>query len=676
MNIRIIDNNINIFKYSYVNIESKVVKIKTKLSGRLCIALSLILAIIITFGVGAIITQYNISQDDGYTDGHTSILNAPALLHSLQIAKADGVVVAIHGWVHEDYSNLTHAEATKNLHNAVNTFNKAGLNTAIFVAPYQVSNVSEPSNVIEDVANAGLTIPFDGAILYEYTWEWRNMTHDTDLRYIEAVKKIEEDNPHIIMVHSQDWNVHTKVFLNNYLAKTKNRNILVRMDDIDANTKPEVIQDMAALRKYSSVGEVVLAVIPAMPLVKNDITINPYIFHVSVNRIMQAYLLFFLVFGTFPLVFFVIWKLITSRFKRESDKQLLKTEIKYPDLLTIIVPAYNEQKSIGRCIESLLNQDYKGAKEIIVVNDGSTDKTAAIASQYPITLLDLKQNVGKASALNEGIKIAKGDIILFSDGDSNMCIDAVSSIMRCFSAHPDADIVTGQVLINKPEKFSFINCCQKIEYHIEQEIVRYLQSLTDEIVVCPGPITAVKRHVCDQIQYTNDTILEDADFSASARESKFMIKLDQYAKIYTNAPETIKQWYKQRTRWWYGNLQVWRIHKKWAITNPWMIYSYLSFVMSLCSLIMILVMPYFVIQYGNIYGFMIKGLICFSILMLINSAMISIFLRHNKMLMLMVVPYMIIYPILKVFVLSYFYVLYITGIGLNIKHGRRHIKAK
>src|SRR5690606_19236579 len=101
----------------------------------------------------------------------------------------------------------------------------------------------------------------------------RNMTHDTDLRYIEAVKKIEEDSPHIIMVHSQDWNVHTKVFLNNYLAKTKNRNILVRMDDIDANTKPEVIQDMAALRKYSSVGEVVLAVIPAMPLVKNDISI-------------------------------------------------------------------------------------------------------------------------------------------------------------------------------------------------------------------------------------------------------------------------------------------------------------------------------------------------------------------------------------------------------------------
>ena len=650
-------------------------EINTKLSGRLCIALSLILAIIITFGVGAIITQYNISQDDGYT----IILKAPALLHSLQIAKADGVVIAIQGWAHEDYSNLTHAYAAKDLHNAVNTFNKAGLNTAIFVAPYEISNASETSNVIEDVANAGLTMPFNGAILYEYTWKWRNMTlplHDTDLRYVEAVKKIAEDNPHIIIVHSQDWNIHTKVFLNNYLARTKNRNIIVRMDDIDANTKPEVIQDMAALRKYPSVGEVMLAVIPAMPLAKNGGNSDPYVFHASVNRVMQVYLLLSLVFGTFPLMFFVIWKLIASKFRRESDKQLLKTEIKYPDLLTIIVPAYNEQKSIGRCIESLLNQDYNGAKEIIVVNDGSLDRTAEIAAQYPITLLDLKKNVGKASALNEGIKIAKGDIILFTDGDSNMCVDAVSSMMRCFSAHPDADIVTGQVLINKPEKFSFINCCQMIEYHIEQEIVRYLQSLTDEIVVCPGPITAVKRHVCDQVSYTNDTILEDADFSASVRENKFMVKLDPHAKIYTNAPETIKQWYKQRTRWWYGNLQVWRIHKKWAITNPWMINSYISFVASLCSLVMMLVMPYFMIQYGNIDSFMVKGLISFSILVLMNSAMISIFFRHNKMLMLMVVPFMIIYSILKVFVLSYFYVLYITGIGLNIKHGTRHIKAK
>ena len=82
------------------------------------------------------------------------------------------------------------------------------------------------------------------------------------------------------------------------------------------------------------------------------------------------------------------------------------------------------------------------------------------------------------------------------------------------------------------------------------------------------------------------------------------------------------------------------------------------------------------IRYGNIYSFMVKGLICFSILVLTNSAMISIFFRHNKILMLMLVPYMIIYPILKVFVLSYFYILYITGIGLNIKHGTRHIKAR
>lgn len=494
------------------------IKSKSRLNVRFCVAISLILAIIITYGIGAIMMQYNSPQND---DGYTTILKSPKLLHSLQTVKAED-----------------------------------------------------------------------------------------------------------------------------------------------------------ALHKYPSVGEVMLAVIPAMPLAKNGENSDPYVFHVSEQKIIQIYLLLSLVFGTLPLMFFVIWKLITSTSWRKYEKQLFKTEINYPDLLTILVPAYNEKSSIARCIESLLKQDYKGAKEIIVVNDGSTDNTAEIVSQYPVTLLDLKKNVGKASALNEGIKVARGDIILFSDGDSNMCPDAVTSMIRCFSANPDTDVVTGEVMINKPKKLSFITCCQMIEYHLDQNVVRYIQNLVNDIVICPGPITAVKRHVCDKVPYTNDTILEDADFTAAMRRNYFKIELDTNAKIYTNAPETVKQWYKQRTRWWYGNLQVWRIHKEWAIKNPWMIYSYLGFVTSLCSLIMMLIIPYLMIQYGNIESALLKGLLSLAFMVLINSSLTAIFFLRDKKLMIMVIPYMLIYPIMKMFVLSYFYVRYVTGIGLNIRHGTRHIKAK
>jgi cellulose synthase/poly-beta-1,6-N-acetylglucosamine synthase-like glycosyltransferase len=652
--------------------KTKKVKNKHNFSGSLAIIVSLILAVIITSCVGFLLIQGNDLENPKYT----TILNTPDLLQSLQVAKADGVIIAIHGWEHEDYENLTHEQAATDLQHSITTFDKAGLHTTVFVEPYQVSNVSASPSVIYDIAHAGLTLPFDGADMEEYTWEWRNMESINDPRYAEAMNDIDGDAPHLIVVHAQDWNIYTKKFLDDYLETTPRRNIIVRMDDVFFNTKPEVVQGMDDLRKYPSVSEVVLAVIPAVPMAKESSDSGPRIFNISVNKIMESYALFFLVLATFPLMFFSLWRLIAGVMRRKYEKRVAETEIKYPDFLSIIVPAYNEKSSIARCIESLLTQDYRGAKEIIVVNDGSTDNTADIVAQYPVTLLNLKKNVGKASALNEGIKVARGDIILFSDGDSNMCSDALTSMIRCFSANPDVDVVTGEVMINKPEKFSFITCCQMIEYYLDQEVVRYIQNLVNDIVICPGPITAVKRHVCDKVPYTNDTILEDADFTAAMRRNNFKILLDKNAKIYTNAPGTVKQWYKQRTRWWYGNLQVWHIHKEWAIKNPWMVYSYIGFVTSLCSLLMMLAVPYLIFQYGNIGGVLAKGLLSFAIPVVFNSTMLAVFFRHDKKLMLMLIPYMVIYPIMKMFVLSYFYLRYVTGIGLTIRHGTRKIRAK
>jgi cellulose synthase/poly-beta-1,6-N-acetylglucosamine synthase-like glycosyltransferase len=647
----------------------KIKKSHNKLYNRVTIVISLLLALIIVFIVGYALIQYTNPKEVDYT----SMLKSPDLINALHKSRASGVILAIHGWEHEDYGTLPHDEAMRDLHHATDTFNQSGLNTNVFVAPYQMSNQTEPKNVMDDLAEAGLTLPYDGDMLCEYTWEWRNMTTAADTRYINAVDYIKYDKPHTIMLHAQDWNIYTQTFLSAYLATTDNTNITIRMDDLDMKTTPELVAGMTKFTKYKSVGRVILSVIPAMALAKPE---NPKIFNIPINAIMEGYIIFFLVFAMFPMAFFVMWRTTAGFFNRKHDKTRLDTEIIYPKLLSIIVPAYNESESMATCIEALLNQDYKGAREIIVVNDGSTDNTAEIAARYPITLLDLKKNVGKASALNEGIKVALGDIIFFTDGDSNMCPDALTSMMRCFTMHPNTDVVTGQVLINEPEKFSFINNCQMIEYHIEQTIVRYIQSMIDEVVVCPGPITAVKRHVCDAIPYTNDTILEDADFTACIREKDFNIQFDPYAKVYTNAPTTVKSWYKQRTRWWYGNLQVWRVHKKWARKNPWMVYSYLSFVTSLCSLMMIFVMPYMIIQYGSLSGALVRSLIAFTIPVATNTLMTIAFFKTDKKRMLMVLPYMVVYPILRIFILSYFYVRYITGIGLNIRHGTRKIKAK
>ena len=655
-----------------INIKSTKTKSLHNLRYKLVIGASLILAIIITAYVGMTLVPNEINT---YGRDYITIIDMPLLLNSLQTAQDDGVTIAIHGWEHEDYTNLTHAEAASDLHNASATFDAVGLHTTVFVSPYEIANISETQNTLDDIALAGLTIPFNAAEKYEYTWEWRNMTSFGDHRYMKATSDIKNNRPHLLVLHAQDWNIYTQKLLTDYLSTTDDRNIIVRMDDLDIYTKPEVVEGMDAFRAYPSVGEVMVAVIPAMAIIPNKDT-SPIVYNIPVSSIMKMYFVFFMMTAMFPISFMVMWKITAEINGRKYKKELLRTKWDYPELVSIIVPAYNEEKAIARCIESLLSQDYRGAKEIIVVNDGSSDNTAKIIAQYPVTLLDLKKNGGKANALNAAIKIAQGEVLVFSDGDSNMSRDAISSLIRCFNANPDVDMVTGNVLINKPKRNNLITYCQMVEYHLEQEVARYLQGLNARVIVCPGPITAVKKNVCEVIQYSDETIVEDADFTVCALKKSMKIILDPYAKVYTNAPTTLKGWYKQRKRWWYGNLQVWNTHKKWAITNPWMIYNYMGYVTSLCSLLMLMAMPYLIMQYSNVGSALAKGLIYLLIPIAIYISFTAIFFWGNKKLILMLIPYMLVYPMLKMFVLSYIYVCYLTGFGMKIQFGSRIFKVK
>ncbi len=87
--------------------------------------------------------------------------------------------------------------------------------------------------------------------------------------------------------------------------------------------------------------------------------------------------------------------------------------------VSIIIPSFNEQANIANCIESALALDYP-AYEIIIVDDGSSDETLAIASEYDVSVISMGGNRGKAEALNHGIEKAKGELIFFTDSDSSL----------------------------------------------------------------------------------------------------------------------------------------------------------------------------------------------------------------------------------------------------------------
>ncbi len=105
---------------------------------------------------------------------------------------------------------------------------------------------------------------------------------------------------------------------------------------------------------------------------------------------------------------------------------------------SIIVPAYNAERTIGRCLDALMRQDYAGDYEVIVVDDGSTDATPDIVAGYEGVRLVRQPNAGPAVARNRGASEARGDIILFTDSDCVPEEDWVSEMLRPFG---EADVV-------------------------------------------------------------------------------------------------------------------------------------------------------------------------------------------------------------------------------------------
>jgi len=195
--------------------------------------------------------------------------------------------------------------------------------------------------------------------------------------------------------------------------------------------------------------------------------------------------------------------------------------------------------------------------------------------------------------------------------------------------------------------------------------------LSNSILVCPGPLTAVRRGVCDVVRFSNETIVEDADFTIRVLKNSMKIIQEPKAIVYTNAPETVRGWYKQRKRWWYGNLQLWRLHKKWAVRNLWMVFNYSGYITGICSIILMISVPYFILQYDNIPLVLMSGMqyIAFSILLYL--ILIGPFFTTDKRLLLMLVPYVLIYATIKVVVISSLFLCYLTGRGVKVKFGAK-----
>ncbi|WP_300979931.1 glycosyltransferase family 2 protein [Methanomethylovorans sp.] len=226
------------------------------------------------------------------------------------------------------------------------------------------------------------------------------------------------------------------------------------------------------------------------------------------------------------------------------------------DFVSIIVPCYNEELTLINCIKSMVTQTYN-KYEIIIVDDGSTDGTLDVAKSllhYKNVVVLTKPNAGKASALNFGIKHCRGNIVVCVDADSIFLSDTLLKLLEPFSDSKVA-AVSGNVKVANRENVLGKN--QALEYILGLNLHRRMFTVLNCVPVIPGAIGAFRKDVVLEVGgYSLDTLVEDMDLTMAISKLGYKIEFVGEAIAYTEAPESYKDFCKQRYRWTYGTFEV------------------------------------------------------------------------------------------------------------------------
>src|SRR3989344_9154378 len=226
--------------------------------------------------------------------------------------------------------------------------------------------------------------------------------------------------------------------------------------------------------------------------------------------------------------------------------------------LRVVVPAYNKEDSIKETIDAIKNVDYpKDKMEIIVVDDGSKDKTVEIVKNMKgVNLLVKGYNSGKADAVNFGIKNAKGEIIAVIDADSYPEKDSFKKMIGYFD-EPGVGAVTASCFVKNTGKL--IEKLQAIEYLLIA-FGRKILDFVDSVYVTPGSLSMYRKKLLVEVGgFDKNNITEDIEIAWKILKNKYKNRMCLSAKVYTDVPDTLKKWWRQRLRWNIGGFQT--VHK-------------------------------------------------------------------------------------------------------------------
>lgn len=245
------------------------------------------------------------------------------------------------------------------------------------------------------------------------------------------------------------------------------------------------------------------------------------------------------------------------------DKRPMAKELSSAPDISILLPVYNDGSLVESTVESLLQQNYSGSMSIILINDGSTDKTAEILdslekSHKQIKFINLKKNIGKAGALNEGLKYCTTDIIITVDADCWVKSDGIKNLVTRYLSDPSNTKAVAGVILIKNSRENWITKAQEWDYFLGIAAVKRIQSLFQGTLVAQGAFSLYDRSALIKVGGWPHTVGEDIVLSWKLLDQGYRLGYAEDACVFTNCPNTLAQFLRQRQRWSRGLIEAFK----------------------------------------------------------------------------------------------------------------------
>lgn len=250
------------------------------------------------------------------------------------------------------------------------------------------------------------------------------------------------------------------------------------------------------------------------------------------------------------------------RYQRRVDKRLPR--------VSVVVPAWNEEVGIIKTIESVVNARYANF-ELIVVNDGSTDRTHELVTHYikqhnasdktkghPLIKYLKLANGGKATAMNKALSIADGDIMITIDADSIMDPYAIRHFVDSFTDEKVAGVAGNVIVANRNKPLELL---QQLEY-LYGFFFKRADSVFNSVYIIGGAAAAYRTEVIKELGGFDESIItEDIELSVRLLNAGYKTRYAAKSVVYTEGPSEWSGLCKQRLRWKFGRLQTFIKHK-------------------------------------------------------------------------------------------------------------------